>query len=207
MKNNVAEVAALQPDYLGFIFYEKSPRFFDREEIPELPAGIKKVGVFVDASLENILEKVRKYKLNIIQLHGDESVDFCKKLKEGLDCARPDKSDTVEIWKVFSIRDKFDFEILKPYEKIVDKFLFDTKGREKGGNGFTFNWDTLKNYPSKKPFILSGGIGLEEINSLKELLKTDLPIHDIDVNSKFEIEPGLKNISTLQKFISTMKQD
>ncbi|TXD72297.1 phosphoribosylanthranilate isomerase [Aequorivita antarctica] len=205
MKHNVAEVAAIQPDYMGFIFYEKSPRFFDGEVIPKLPAGIKKVGVFVDASVEEILEKVRKYNLNIIQLHGDESVDFCKKLKEGLDGARSDKSDTIEIWKVFSIRDKFDFEILKSYESIVDKFLFDTKGKEKGGNGFTFNWEILKNYPSKKPFILSGGIGLEEIESLKNLLKTDLPIHAIDVNSKFETAPGMKDVSALKSFTEVLK--
>ena len=81
----------------------------------------------------------------------------------------------------------------------MDKFLFDTKGKDKGGNGYTFNWKILKNYPSKKPFILSGGIGLEEIAELKEFLKTDLPIHAIDVNSKFEMEPGLKNIEALKK--------
>ena len=199
MKHNIAEVAALQPDYLGFIFYDKSPRFFDGD-IPSLPPGIKKVGVFVDASLEEILEKIKKYDLNVVQLHGDESEDFCEQLKEGLDCARPDKGGTIEIWKVFSIKDKFNFDVLKPFENVVDKFLFDTKGKDKGGNGYTFNWKILKNYPSKKPFILSGGIGLEEIAELKEFLKTDLPIHTIDVNSKFEMEPGLKNIEALKKF-------
>ena len=199
MKHNIAEVAALQPDYLGFIFYDKSPRFF-YVDIPSLPPGIKKVGVFVDASLEEILEKIKKYDLNVVQLHGDESEDFCEQLNEGLDCTRLDKGGTIEIWKVFSIKDKFNFDVLKPFENVVDKFLFDTKGKDKGGNGYTFNWKILKNYPSKKPFILSGGIGLEEIAELKEFLKTDLPIHAIDVNSKFEMEPGLKNIEALKKF-------
>ena len=198
MKHNIAEVAELQPDYLGFIFYDKSPRFF-YGDIPSLPPGIKKVGVFVDASLEEILEKIKKYDLNVVQLHGDESEDFCEQLNEGLDCTRLDKGGTIEIWKVFSIKDKFNFDVLKPFENVVDKFLFDTKGKDKGGNGYTFNWKILKNYPSKKPFILSGGIGLEEIAELKEFLKTDLPIHAIDVNSKFEMEPGLKNIEALKK--------
>ncbi|SRX54384.1 N-(5'-phosphoribosyl)anthranilate isomerase [Aequorivita sp. CIP111184] len=206
MKHNVAEVAALQPDYLGFIFYEKSPRFFNGEVISELPAGIKKVGVFVDASLEEILDKVEKYKLDVIQLHGNESVDFCEQLKAKCQAELVEASK-IEIWKVFSIKNEFDFEVLQSYENVVDKFLFDTKGKEKGGNGFSFNWEILKNYPSKKSFILSGGIGLEEIESLKNLLKTDLPIHAIDVNSKFENEPGMKDVSALKKFISTMKQD
>lgn len=202
MKNNIAEVAKLQPDYLGFIFYEKSLRYFDAEEIPSLPLGIKKVGIFVDSTLEEILEKTKKYNLDVIQLHGNETENFCDKLIK--ECQR-ERSRDLSIWKVFSIKDEFNFEILKPYESIVDKFLFDTKGKEKGGNGYTFNWEILKKYPSKKPFILSGGIGFEEIDLLKEILKTELPIHAIDVNSKFENEPGLKNISTLKKLIATME--
>ena len=206
MKHNIAEVAALQPDYLGFIFYEKSPRFFDLEEIPSLPLGIKKVGVFVDASLEEILEKTKQFKLDVIQLHGEESANFCIQLKtkcraqlvEAQSIEKP-VLNAVEVWKVFSIKDEFDFEILKPYGNVADKFLFDTKGKEKGGNGTTFNWEILKKYPSKKPFILSGGIGLEEVEILKELFKTDLPIYAIDVNSKFEIERGFKKIEALKK--------
>ena len=206
MKHNIAEVAELEPDYLGFIFYEKSPRFFDGE-ITSLPSGTKKVGVFVDTSLKEIIEKIEKYDLDVVQLHGDESVNFCNQLKakcqaelvEAQSIEKPVLS-AVEVWKVFSIKDEFDFEILKPYEDVVDKFLFDTKGKEKGGNGYAFNWEILKKYPSKKPFILSGGIGLEKVDSLKKILKTDLPFHAIDVNSKFEIEPGLKNIKDLKKF-------
>ncbi len=194
MKYNTAEVASLRPDYLGFIFYDRSPRFFDHE-IPKLPSGIKRTGVFVDASLEDISEKIRQYNLDVIQLHGKESASYCAKLKA---------SENIELWKVFSIKDVFDFEVLRPYEKIADMFLFDTKGKEKGGNGYTFDWGVLKNYPSKKPFVLSGGIGLEEIDALKEVLKTDLPIHAIDVNSKFENEPGLKNITDLQRFLKEL---
>ncbi len=194
MKYNTVEVASLRPDYLGFIFYSGSPRFFDGE-IPELPSGIKRTGVFVDAPLEDISEKIKQYNLDVIQLHGEESASFCAKLKA---------LEHIELWKVFSIKDVFNFEVLTPYEKITDAFLFDAKGKEKGGNGYAFDWSILKDYPSKKPFVLSGGIGLEEMDALKEVLKTDLPIHAIDVNSKFESEPGLKNITDLQRFLKEL---
>ncbi len=210
MKHNVAEVAELQPDYLGFIFYDGSKRNYHSEEIPSLPFAIKKVGVFVNASLEEIMKTGKKYNLDIIQLHGEESPNFCASLKEeiNLEISTVDseqfKSDEYffqpEIWKVFSIKDNFDFEILKSYESLVEKFLFDTKGKNKGGNGFTFNWEILKNYISKTPFILSGGIGIEEVENIKEVLKWNLPIYGIDVNSKFETAPGLKNIDELKKF-------
>lgn len=196
MKHNISEVASLQPDYLGFIFYEKSPRFFDSEEIPQLPAGIKKVGVFVDEEISKVIALSIKHSLDVIQLHGNESKEYVLDLQACLVLYYPN----VLVWKAFSMDDDFDFSQLSIFENKVDAFLFDTKGKEKGGNGYTFNWEILKNYSLKKPFILSGGIGLEEIDSLKELLKTDLPIHAIDVNSKFEIEPGMKNIDTLKKF-------
>ncbi len=193
MKDNIAEVAKLQPDYLGFIFYEKSPRFFDGE-IPSLPEGVKKVGVFVDEKISKILELTEKYSLDVIQLHGNESKEYVLDLQWYLVF-----SNTL-VWKAFNLDDDFDFSTLKIFENKVDKFLFDTKGKEKGGNGFTFNWEILKKYNLKKPFILSGGIGLEELDSIKKLLKTELPIYAIDVNSKFEIEAGLKNIEDLKTF-------
>ncbi len=206
-QENIEAVAALQPDYLGFIFYEKSPRNFD-QDIPELPETIKKTGVFVDVSIDFILKKVKKYNFKAIQLHGNESAEYCKALSQKLkevstpldQTALTVISSGVEIFKVFSIKDEFDFEILKPYEGIVDYFLFDTKGKEKGGNGYTFDWNVLKDYNSTTPFILSGGIGLQEVDKIKAILKTDLPIYAIDINSKFEIKPGLKNIHDLKEF-------
>lgn len=194
MKHNIAEVAKLQPDYLGFIFYDKSPRFFNAEEIPQLPAGVKKVGVFVDENISKVIELTKKHALDIIQLHGNESNAYVRDLQSNLEF-----SDTL-VWKAFSLDDEFDFSELSSYENTVDKFLFDTKGKEKGGNGYTFNWEILKGYTLKKPFILSGGIGLDEIESLKELLQTDLPIYAIDVNSRLETKPGLKNIEDLKRF-------
>ncbi|GGG29763.1 N-(5'-phosphoribosyl)anthranilate isomerase [Dokdonia pacifica] len=200
MKYNTQEVAALQPDYLGFIFYEKSPRNFDGE-IQILPKNIKKVGVFVDATIAFAKAQIEKYNLDIIQLHGSESPEYIKDLIRVL----IDSSETwPEIWKVFSIKDSFDFKRLTPYKDHVSAFLFDTKGKAKGGNGYTFDWNVLKDYPFKKPFILSGGIGLEEIDNIKEILATDLPILALDVNSKFEDRPGQKNIENLTTFTSQL---
>ena len=208
MKYNTQEVAALQPDYLGFIFYERSPRNFNGE-IPMLPEGIKKVGVFVDAEIAFAKANIEKYNLDIIQLHGNESPEYIKAILapsplKGKVAPREAESEGVEIWKVFSIKDTFDFKRLTPYESLVDAFLFDTKGKAKGGNGYTFDWSVLENYPSQKPFILSGGIGLEEIEKAKEILDSDLPILALDVNSKFEDSPGNKNIENLKNFTSQL---
>ncbi len=187
---NILEVSQLLPDYLGFIFYEKSARYFDGE-IPEIPKTIKKVGVFVNSSLEEINTTIKKHNLDLIQLHGAETGEFCQDLR----------NKNIKIIKVFSVDDDFDFEILNRYENVCDYFLFDTKGKLHGGNGVTFNWQILENYKSQKPLFLSGGIGIEEIEKIKNL---NLPIHAIDVNSKFEIEAGLKNTNLLQQFITQL---
>ena len=191
---NILEVGALLPDYMGFIFWEKSARYFDGI-IPTLPKSIQKVGVFVNAISEEILDKIEKHDLQAVQLHGNESVEFCESLKKKL----PKEIDVI---KVFSILDTFDFAVLKPFEPVCDYFLFDTKGKLPGGNGTTFDWKVLENYPSTKPFFLSGGIGLDEMDAVNEILKTNLPIYAIDVNSKFEIEPGLKNIQLCKDAIN-----
>jgi phosphoribosylanthranilate isomerase len=188
--NNILEVSQLLPDYLGFIFYEKSLRYFEGE-IPEIPKSIKKVGVFVDARLMEINGKIKKYDLDLIQLHGNETPEFCKNLKQ----------DKIEIIKVFSVDDDFDFSELVPFEEVCDYFLFDTKGKLHGGNGITFNWQILEKYKSKKPLFLSGGIGIDEIEKIKTL---KIPIFAIDINSKFETEPGLKNTNLLQQFITQL---
>lgn len=186
---NILEVAGLLPDYMGFIFYEKSARFFNGE-IPELPKSIKKTGVFVNASLSEIKEKIKTHDLQAIQLHGDETPELCQALQQN-----------VEVIKVFSVQDDFDFKLLQDFENKVDYFLFDTKGKLPGGNGYTFDWDVLKNYPSTTPFFLSGGIGIDEVDAVKQILKTNLPIYAIDINSKFEIEPGVKNHKLLSRFM------
>jgi len=191
MKHNTLEVAALQPDYLGFIFHEDSPRNFDND-IPKLPENIKKVGVFVDKTVEFIAGQIEKHQLDAVQLHGHESPEVCKLLK----------SANVEIIKVFSIKNEFDFSVLAPYEDVCDYFLFDTKGKLPGGNGYTFDWSVLNDYPSTKSFFLSGGIGLDQLENIKEFKNSPASTYcyALDVNSKFEIEPGLKDIEELKKF-------
>lgn len=189
---NITEISALQPDYLGFIFWEKSKRNMTLDAIPELPETIKKVGVFVDASIQEIAAKINQYQLDIIQLHGNESVIFCKNVKKL----------GVEVIKVFSMDSNFNFSVVKEYVLAVDYFLFDTKGKLPGGNGITFNWDVLENYHFNVPYFLSGGIGTTEIDGIKEFLESPAAnkCYGIDVNSRFEKKPGIKNIIKLQKF-------
>ncbi|WP_232771587.1 phosphoribosylanthranilate isomerase [Tenacibaculum sp. Bg11-29] len=201
---NIQQVAALQPDYLGFIFYDRSKRNFEGI-IPDLPKEIKKAGVFVNEIPEIVVSFVEEYGLNMIQLHGEETPEYLDRLgtifKESIAEKHPKaKYKIPEIIKTFGIKDDFDFNTLKPYEEFVDFFLFDTKGKERGGNGITFDWSVLKGYNSNKPFFLSGGIGMEEVNEIKELQKTDLPIYALDVNSKFETEAGLKSVKNIAEF-------
>ena len=190
-QENIIQVAELQPDYLGFIFYENSARNFN-SIIPKIPESIKKVGVFVNADVDYVVENIKTHNLKAIQLHGNETPDYCKKLQ----------LEEIEVIKVFSIKDKFNFDVLKPYEDACDYYLFDTKGKLPGGNGYTFNWSVLENYPSTKPYFLSGGIGLTEVEKIKEFQKSRASTYCyvLDVNSKFEIESGLKNLEKIKKF-------
>lgn len=199
--DNIDQVADLHPDYLGLIFYEASPRFV-KNEVQNLDPAVRKTGVFVNASVEGISEKTLQYDLKVIQLHGEESAEFCQELKEQLSA----EGRSPELIKVFSVKDTFDFKNLKEFENVVDLFLFDTKGINKGGNGITFNWEVLKSYPSSTPFFLSGGIGIDEIPGIKSLYayfqnknKEEL-FYGIDVNSKFETSPGLKDTNQLKIF-------
>jgi phosphoribosylanthranilate isomerase len=189
---NITEISTLQPDYLGFIFWEKSKRNMTLDVIPELPETIKKVGVFVDASIQEIAAKINQYQLDVIQLHGNESVIFCRNVKKL----------GVEVIKVFSMNSNFNFSLVKEYVLVVDYFLFDTKGKLPGGNGVTFDWKILENYHCDTPYFLSGGIGTTEIDGLKEFLKSPAAkkCYAIDVNSRFEKKPGIKNKIKLQKF-------
>ncbi|MEB8330646.1 phosphoribosylanthranilate isomerase [Flavobacteriaceae bacterium KMM 6897] len=201
---NMEAVAHLGPDYLGFIFWEPSKRVFTGD-LGRLPSNIKKVGVFVDATLDEIIQKVLEFGLQTVQLHGKESPKFCKDLKE---LYKTQQQGTLETIKVFSIKDDFDFSILAEYEAVCDYYLFDTKGKLPGGNGYTFSWEVLKNYPSTKPFFLSGGIGLEELDKLATFLQRPESqyCHAIDVNSRFEVEPGRKQIEKLKTFMQFLRK-
>ena len=190
-QDNITEVASLQPDYLGFIFHHQSARHFEGT-IPQISDSIQKVGVFVDEKVEFISQQIEKHKLSVIQLHGHESPEICRLLQ----------STNAKVIKVFSIKDTFDFSVLEPYEEVCDYFLFDTKGKLPGGNGYTFNWSVLEQYASTKPYFLSGGIGLDQVENLKQFQESNASkyCYAIDINSKFEIEPGLKNIKLLKEF-------
>lgn len=194
---NIAEITILQPDYMGFIFYDKSPRYFEND-IPELPKSIQKVGVFVNATFEEIAAKVKQYKLDLVQLHGEESPELCQLIETKL----------VKVIKAFAIHKNFKFNTLENYFNTCSYYLFDTKGTNHGGNGIAFDWTILKHYHLNKPYFLSGGIGLENATELQLFLQKDYAKNciAIDLNSKFEIEPGFKNPQTLNEFITTLKQ-
>ncbi|MBY0425906.1 MAG: phosphoribosylanthranilate isomerase [Cytophagales bacterium] len=187
---NIREVARLRPDYMGFIFYEKSKRFVKQDfELAETGLqNILKVGVFVNEPFENLGLIVQKYGLNLVQLHGDESPAYCSKVTDL----------GVEIIKAIGINANFDFSSLDVYKPFVKHFLFDTKSESYGGTGKTFDWDVLKNYDQEISFFLSGGLGLDEIKMLVEAEYFKWNIHAIDVNSKFEIAPGVKDVERLR---------
>ena len=191
--NNILELIKLKPDFVGFIFYKKSKRFVADFPQIKFPKNIKKVGVFVDESIEKVLKKVTHYQLDCIQLHGNESYQYCKELRNS-----ELVSENFEIIKSFSVDDNFNFDVTKTYEKVVDYFLFDTKGKDYGGNGIKFNWDILKNYKGKVPFLLSGGITKEDGIEIKKIKHH--AFEGIDVNSGFEFKPGLKNIDDIKEF-------
>ena len=194
---NMEEIALLQPDYLGFIFYEKSPRFFENS-IPLLDKTIKKVGVFVNATFEQIEEKVIQHNLDLVQLHGTESPEFCALIEFKL----------VKVIKAFPMDNQFNFKDLERYNNSCSYFLFDTKGQNYGGNGIIFNWAILENYKLDKPYFLSGGIGLENASEIKLFMNKEYAKNciAIDLNSRFEIQPGLKNQTTLKEFIKNINQ-
>ena len=190
---NIYDLASLNPDYIGFIFFEKSKRDASNslltEDLARLDNTIKKVGVFVNATREQIQNQISKYKLDLVQLHGSESPELCNDIKD-LD---------VKVIKAFSVDSEFDFKSTFPYKKTCDYFLFDTKGKEAGGNGVVFDWSILNKYDNEIPFFLSGGLDEKNINEINKL--NHLNIHAVDVNSKFEIEPALKDIELLKNSV------
>jgi phosphoribosylanthranilate isomerase len=193
---NIMQVAALSPDYMGFIFYPKSPRFVgDDFKIPaQFPTNIIRVGVFVNESTASILEHSEAHNLRFLQLHGEESVKQCQELK----------GHNYQIIKVFSVDDAFDFEITKYYSESVDFFLFDTKGKYYGGNAKTFRWRQLEQYNQQVPFFLSGGLSPENVSDVGEL--KGMNIHALDVNSGVESAPAMKDLVKVQELKENLKQ-
>lgn len=196
---NIKALAELDIDYMGYIFYKKSPRY--AETPVELSDTIQKVGVFVNETPEEILKKVEAFQLDVIQLHGHETPEFCEQLNQVL--AEAGKSE-VKLWKVFSIKTVADFEPVEQYSFYVNAYLLDTKGQYRGGNGKKFDWQLLEQQNFSKPVMLSGGIGPQDAKDLMPLYKKGL-IAGVDINSGFEDEPGLKNITLVQEFLQNLR--
>ena len=193
--DNILNISSLNPDYMGFIFWEKSKRNIELDSIPEIPKTIKKVGVFVDASINEINSKIKQYELQIIQLHGNESVEFVKDLSGKTDA---------ELWKVVSVGDQIDWGSLESFLPFVNKFLFDTATATHGGSGKRFDWRVLKTYPFHKSFLLSGGLDEQSAEEVLALRQQIPQLQGVDLNSKFEDAPGLKNIEKLKNFKSSL---
>ncbi len=193
---NIEQVLSNEPAMTGFIFYEKSPRFVGYEPLfTQFVYGlhnVKKVGVFVNAPHDQLLETSKAFGLDYVQLHGNEPADDCNAI-----------SRQIKVIKAFRIDEDFDFKILTEYEGYCSYFLFDTNTSNYGGSGQKFNWKLLENYRGSTPFILSGGIGPEDNDQLKQFIHPAFA--GIDLNSKFEIEPGIKNIDLIKKFIDEIR--
>lgn len=179
-----------QVDYIGFIFYPASKRYV---EIPPKSDKSRRVGVFVDELIETIHETIAAHALDVIQLHGDENPNRCRELQK-----------KATVIKSFGLHQHFDFKTLIPFEGCVDYFLFDTKSTLKGGSGIQFDWSVLNRYHLSTPFILSGGIGADSVHQIK---KMDHPkLVGIDLNSRFEISPGIKDIKRIKTFINELQK-
>jgi phosphoribosylanthranilate isomerase len=189
---NIREVIQYLPDYIGFIFYYGSPRYVGNqlEDIQKvnIPVTIRKVGVFVNEYLSKILQMRELLPFDIVQLHGNEAFTLCEKLKK----------QGLEVVKVFSVDEDFDFNQMEPYIDYVDYFLFDTKGKYYGGNSIPFDWKLIDKYPFEVPFFLGGGIGNDNIQEIQDIKNPFL--YAIDANSKLEISPGHKDLKKVKSF-------
>jgi len=184
---NIRETEALGIDLMGFIFWPKSSRYVSKK--PDyLPTNCKRVGVFVDEDIEQLRRIADDYALDYIQLHGSESPDYCTQLKGR------------KLIKAFNIATADDLILTKPYEGLVEYFLFDTKGKSVGGNGEKFDWSILSAYDGNTPFLLSGGIGPDDAERVKAFHHPKCI--GIDLNSRFEIAPGLKDVAALRRFLT-----
>jgi Phosphoribosylanthranilate isomerase len=201
IRDQASELDRLGVDYIGHIFWEGSSRHLTDEAskpFKEQQLNAKRVGVFVNPSIEEIQHRCEKYALDAVQLHGAESPDFCKGLRSAFEG---------EIWKAFAVDESFDFESTKPFEDVIEQFVFDARGKLPGGNGTAFNWSLLETYEGSTAYLLSGGIGPGSIDEIQAFMHTPYAKKcvGLDLNSKFEIRPGEKDIAKLANFIKQIK--
>jgi phosphoribosylanthranilate isomerase len=202
--DNMTAVAALGIDYMGFIFHPKSPRFISKTDKAAIQqfAAVKKVGVFVNAELPYIAQLTQELGLNALQLHGKETPQYLRDLRRVISDILPLET---QIIKAFSVDETFDFSLVEPYLEWADYFLFDTKSPQGGGAGIKFDWAILERYPFNKPFFLAGGIHAGDAETVLRL-KNRLPqLYALDLNSKFEKEPALKDTELLGAFLSQLR--
>ncbi len=193
--DNRLEVEKLPVDFLGFIFYPESKRFVGKSPEAGLFNSAKnKVAVFVNENIFEMMGLAKNLGFNYIQLHGKENPKTCRIVKQ----------QGFKVIKAFNLDEDFDFSALKAYDRSVDFFLFDTKSKLPGGSGKKFNWEILDKYTGKKPFFLSGGIGPEDVEKIKEVDHAGL--YGIDLNSGFEREPGVKDTDLLENFIRQLNE-
>jgi phosphoribosylanthranilate isomerase len=195
---NVKEIAGTAPDLMGFIFYSGSKRYVGKHPDDALflnvPSGILKTGVFVNEEAFRVVEIARLFRLGLVQLHGNETVDYCKYIK--------DKG--LSIIKAFEINQRISFMSLEKYLDVCDYFLFDSKTGSRGGSGLKFDWEKIDEYDLNKPFFLGGGIGPEDICLIKHIKHGSLI--GVDINSRFETRPGIKDAMKVQEFINKTKE-
>ena len=193
---NIREVEALGIDMMGFIFWPKSSRYVS-ERPDYLPKHVKRVGVFVNEAPEQVKRQAADYRLDYIQLHGQESPEQISHLSP--------LTSHLSIIKAFNIATAEDLLQTQPYEGLVNLFLFDTKGKSVGGNGEKFDWDVLDAYHGSTPFLLSGGIGPDDAERVNAFHHPKCI--GIDLNSRFELSPGLKDINKLKEFLKKIQKE
>lgn len=204
---NIRAITRLPVDFVGFILYPDSPRFVGKKGLPqwlekhdEEFEGIARVGVFVNAEVDQILNAVHDYRLDFVQLHGDESPEYCRELQTYWTIS---SMRSAQIIKAFGVDKNFDFTKTQAYERLCAYFLFDTKGKTYGGTGERFDWSVLKRYMGITPYLLSGGIDLEMAEEIRQLNFKQL--EGVDINSRFEEAPGRKDVKKVEEFIRRLK--
>ena len=208
--DNIRDISALGVDMIGLIFYPPSPRYVQQfssgagiipDYAPDMGKTPLRVGVFVDDMPQNIVTRVYNYKLDYIQLHGNEPRETLENLRATID---PDIKPKIKIIKAISVSSAEDIKKYKEYVGAADLFLFDTKGKTVGGSGELFDWQVLQAYDGDVPFLLSGGIGPDDAERIKNFHHPKCI--GIDLNSKFEIEPALKDVEKLKQFLVKVKK-
>ena len=197
---NIRAVIEAGADWIGMIFWSKSPRHITR--VPDIGNGVKRVGVFVDAPEEEIIAAADDYALDIVQLHGSETPESIRSLRQTIASAT---KRAVLIFKAISIKSASDVSCYKQYEDCIDGFLFDTKCKTVGGSGEHFDWNVLTGYKGSKPFLLSGGIAPDDAQRVLQFAHPMMI--GIDINSRFETAPGMKDAQAIKQFIEQIKHN